>query len=444
MPDDRSLELDDIQGGVLHALPLPYVGTFNLICVNDRRDGREFLRRVIPGLRSAADPMNSAADAWVSVALTFSGLTALGVPQESLDSFAPEFREGMAARAAKLHDVGESAPENWERPFGSPDVHMAITAIAPDQARLDALLTNVRESHVTVEGVKLIYCQDCYGSSSGHEAFGFKDNISQPAIEGSGITCSNPKEKPIKAGEFVLGYTDETGGFPSIPAPDVLGKNGTYLVVRKLHQRVAAFRQYLRANSTGSAEEDLLAAKIMGRWRSGAPLVRAPEHDDPALGADSGRNNDFLYTAEDDERGFKCPVGSHIRRVNPRDGDIFGNTRIRRLVRREASYGPRLPEEAIEDDRVDRGILFACVGASIRRQFEFVQGEWVNSGIFIGQNGDRDPLCGANDGTGTFTIPERPIRRRLLGLPRFVITRGGEYFFMPGLSALRWVADLNT
>jgi Dyp-type peroxidase family len=444
MSPSPPLELNDIQGGVLHPLPLPYVGRFSLLRIDDRRVGREFLRRLIPMLRSAEDPMSAEADAWISVALTFQCLKALGVPNESLESFSQEFREGMAARADRLHDVGESAPEKWEAPLGSVDVHVALTGIAPDQDRFDVLLKRASEAYEKLEGVRDIYRQDFYGSPSGTEAFGFKDNISQPAVEGSGIPGSNPREQPIKAGEFVLGYPDETGTIPPMPTPEVLGRNGTYLVVRKLHQRVAAFRQYLRANSASPAEEELLGAKIMGRWRSGAPLVLRPDRDDPTLGADPRHNNDFAYNAEGDERGFKCPFASHVRRMNPRDALAFGNIRIHRLLRREASYGPRLPEGVLEDDGIDRGMIFACVGASLRRQFEFVQEEWVNSGISIGQRDERDPLCGANDGTGVFTIPERPIRRRLQGLPLFVITRGGEYFFMPGLKALRWIADLRT
>jgi deferrochelatase/peroxidase EfeB len=168
--------------------------------------------------------------------------------------------------------------------------------------------------------------------------------------------------------------------------------------------------------------------------------VLSPDRDDPALGADPLRNNAFGFRTEGDERGFSCPLGSHTRRMNPRDGQIFGNPRSHRLVRREASYGAPLPTGVPEEDGVDRGMIFACVNASLRRQFEFVQEEWVNSGIFIGHNEERDPLCGANGGSGVFTIPERPIRRRLQHLPTFVVTRGGEYFFMPGLTALRWLA----
>ncbi len=275
------------------------------------------------------------------------------------------------------------------------------------------------------------------------DAFGFKDGISQPAVEGSGIVGSNPHEAPLKAGEFVLGYVDETGDLPPPPQPDVLGRNGTYVVFRKLHTRVAAFRQYLRDRATSPAEEALLAAKLVGRWPSGAPLALAPQRDDPALGADPRRNNAFLYAA-DDPRGLKCPLGAHVRRMNPRDSAIVGEVRLHRMIRRGTSYGPPLPEGVLEDDGADRGIMFAFVGAHLARQFEFVQTQWVNDGKFFGAPSEQDPLIGPNDGSGQFTIPQQPIRRRLQGLPAFVVNRGGAYCFMPGLRALRWIADLDT
>jgi deferrochelatase/peroxidase EfeB len=188
----------------------------------------------------------------------------------------------------------------------------------------------------------------------------------------------------------------------------------------------------------------LIAAKIMGRWRSGAPLALCPEHDDPELGADPKRNNNFLFQ-ESDLKGFYTPSGSHIRRMNPRD--TIGDTtkvNIHRMIRRGTNYGPPLQDDVLEDDGIDRGIMFVFIGTHIRRQFEFVQSEWVNSGVFIGSGDDKDPIAGANDGTGKFIIPRKPVRRSLSNLPRFVVTRGGEYCFMPGIRALRWLADLDT
>jgi len=166
-------------------------------------------------------------------------------------------------------------------------------------------------------------------------------------------------------------------------------------------------------------------------------------HDDPAVGVDAARNNAFLFKA-DDAIGYKTPPGSHIRRMNPRDADIAGVVRIHRMIRRGTAYGPPLPPDAIEDDGADRGLMFAFVGAYLGRQFEFVQSEWTNASTFFGGKDGRDPVSGSAAASDTFDIPRRPMRLRLKGLPHFVVTRGGEYCFMPGLRALRWLADLET
>jgi Dyp-type peroxidase family len=431
------LELDDIQSGVLRARPSPYAATYVIARIDEVRAGRELLRRLADVVTSAAEAEGPGRDAWASVALTYQGLRALAVPVASLDSFAWEFQQGMAARARALGDTGESAPEHWEAPFGTPEVHLVLVGVAPDEARLEAAVARGREAIADIAGVTPIWRQDCRAQADGREPFGYRDGISHPAIEGSGVAPSNPLEPLLKAGEIVLGYRDELGGLPPAPTPDVLGRNGSYIVFRKLHQRVAGFRQYLRSNASGPEAEELLAAKIMGRWRSGAPLALTPEHDDPALGADAARSNAFLYR-EDDATGYKTPLGSHARRTNPRDSAVAGSVRLHRMVRRGTRYGPPLPEGVLDDDGGDRGLMFAFVGAHLKRQFEFVQSEWIGGGEFLGLGDAKDPVAGAG---GDFAIPRRPIPRRLKGLPQFVVTRGGEYAFMPGLTALRWLAD---
>ena len=437
------LELDDIQSGVLRPRPTPYAATYVLLRIDERHAGRELIRRLSKVVASAAHPQTPTRDTWVSVALTFQGLKALGVPQASLDSFSPPFQQGMATRAKSLGDNGESSPEHWERPLGSGEVHVVLTALSPDAAHLESAMERARRAYGELRGVAAIWRQDCHVRPNEREAFGFKDGIGHPAIEGSGIPSTNPHELPLKAGEFVLGYPDEMGDTPSIPQPEILGRNGSYVVFRKLHQRVAAFRRYLKENSSSPEAEELLAAKMMGRWRSGAPLALCPMHDNPELGEDGRRNNDFLFR-ENDPIGYKTPCGSHIRRMNPRDADIAGVARIHRMIRRGTSYGPELPDGVLEDDGVDRGLMFAFVGAHLGRQFEFVQSEWMNDGGFFGGTVERDPVAGAGNDAGTFDIPRRPLRMRLQGLPRFVVTRGGEYCFLPGLRALRWLGDLKT
>lgn len=433
------LELNDIQSGVLRPRPAPYVATYIALRIDDHIAGRELMSRVSKVVTSAGNPNSPLADTWVSVALTYHGLKALGVPQVSLDSFSWEFRQGMAARAGDLGDVGPSSPQHWEEPLGTPDLHVVIVAVSPNEEQLEASLARARNTYQQMKGITAIWRQNCHALPNEKEPFGYRDGISHPAIEGSGIPGSNPKEEPLRAGEFVLGYPDELGGIQKTE-PEVLGRNGTYVVFRKLHQRVAEFRRYLKSNSNSADDEELLAAKMMGRWRSGAPLALCPFHDNPELGIDPLRNNDFLFQA-DDPLGLKTPGGSHIRRTNPRDASIAGVARIHRMIRRGTAYGPLLPEDVVDDDGADRGLMFAFVGAHIGRQFEFVQSQWINDGVFFGGGSDIDPIIGSSEGPGSFTVPRKPVRKRCQGLPQFVVTRGGEYCFMPGLKALRWLAD---
>jgi Dyp-type peroxidase family len=319
---------------------------------------------------------------------------------------------------------------------------VVLVAVSRDANTLEAALAPAREAYRGMSGITAIWRQDCYAPPNEKEPFGFKDGISHPAIEGSGIPGTNPHEQPLKAGEFVLGYPDEMGGTQKTE-PELLGRNGSYVVFRKLHQRVAEFRKYLMTHSKDAADEELLAAKMMGRWRSGAPLALCPVQDDPALGADSRRNNAFMYEA-DDPAGLKTPGGSHIRRTNPRDAAIAGVARIHRMIRRGTAYGPLLPEGVLENDGADRGLMFAFVGAHLGRQFEFVQSQWVNDGVFFGAGEDKDPVIGSDPNGVSFTFPKKPLRRRFQGIPQFVVTRGGEYCFMPGLRALRWLSELET
>ena len=244
---------------------------------------------------------------------------------------------------------------------------------------------------------------------------------------------------PLKPGEFILGYPDEDGPSANLPQPEILSRNGSYMAYRRLQEHVGKFRDFLREHGKTPEEQELIAAKLMGRWRSGAPLVLAPDKDDPALGADPQRNNDFNYK-QMDPHGYAVPLGSHMRRMNPRD--TAHNMNRRRMIRRGATYGPHLPEERAEDG-VERGIAAFVICASLIRQFEFAQNVWVNDKNFHELGNERDPIIGNQDGTLEFKIPKRPIRKKITGLPAFTTVRGGAYFFLPGIKALRYLAALG-
>jgi Dyp-type peroxidase family len=438
------LDTSDIQATVLRPRPSPYRGEYIVLRVGDIGQGREMLRRILPYVAPADEWWVPSVPGWLGIAFTFEGLKALGVPQASLDSFPIEFRQGMAARAAILHDFGANAPGNWEYPFGTPDFHIALAIYAKDEQNLQRVLELARKTHHDLPQISVVYRMQFGELPGGRNAFGFRDGLHNPDVEGSMPAGPAGNEAPIKAGEFVMGYADEQGETAQTPIPEELRHNGTFVAFRKFHMDVAAFRKYLRAQASSPEEEELLAAKMVGRWRSGAPLVLAPDRDDSALGADAIRNNDFGYA--DDMKGLKCPFSAHIRRVNPRDAlknDIV-DVNIHHFLRRGTNYGPPLPEGVLEDDGAERGGVFLLIGTHQQRQFEFVQSQWVTDGNFISHGTEQDPIIGNGEGDGVFTIPKRPVRRRLQGLPHFVTVRGGEYCFMPGLRALRWLADLSS
>jgi Dyp-type peroxidase family len=289
-----------------------------------------------------------------------------------------------------------------------------------------------------VPGVRLLSHQDF--AADGFNVFGYRDGFSQPVVEGSGAEPLPGDGRPIKAGEFVLGYPSETGAPLPVPAPDILGRNGTYVVFRKYHSHVAAFNKWLHDNASTEDERELLAAKLVGRWRSGAPLALSPDRDTPAIGEDPNRINDFDYSA--DPRGLRTPLGSHIRRMNPRDTKltVLTDVNIRRIIRRGTSYGTPLPPDRLKDDGRPRGLDFIALGARAIDNVEFLQSEWVGSGNFMGLGKEKDPMISLQDKGAYFTVPGTP-PRRVQNIQSFNTLLGGEYFFMPSLSAIRWLSS---
>jgi len=438
------LDLHEIQATVLRQRPAPYFGTHVFLRVDDLQAGRAFLRRLTPYVDSAAG-WRIAANAWLAIGISYAGLEVLGVPQESLQSFPEAFRAGMAARARQLGDEGVNDPKNWEPPFGKGQIHLGVTVFSDSEEKRRRVLAMAREQYDSFPGVKVLHTQDFGAQPGDRNSLGYKDGIDQPAIEGSGDEPLPGQGRPIKAGEFILGYPGEAGVPLPMPQPDILGRNGTYVGLRKYQTRVGAFNRFLRANGSTEAEWELLAAKLVGRWRSGTPLTLAPDVDNPALGADSQRNNDFDYS--DDPRGRQAPFGCHIRRMNPRDTKLarLTDVNLHRLIRRGTTYGPPYDPDALseEEDQVPRGAYFLFISAKAMTTIEFLQQEWINDGNFMELGSERDPIIGLQEEGATFTIPREPVRRRVHGIETFNVLRGGEYFFMPSLSALKWLSERN-
>ncbi len=438
-----AIDLDDLQSLVVFRRPAPYWGSFVLARFDDEAQGRAALRGLLPHVVSAAEWGAGRRNLSVALGLTYEGLAALGVPSESLAGLPAQLRDGMAARASHLGDVGDSAPDNWQSPFGTGRVHALVSITAGNEALWRETLT-AAGSAIDKAGVEIVGRQHVAALAGARTTFGYRDGISFPNIVGLPESPFTAPERPVATGEFLLGHPCESGAVLPMPQPDVLGRNGIFVGVRKIHTRVAAFRRFLKANSKDADGEELLAAKMVGRWRSGAPLSLAPTADDLSLMTDFDQLNNFTYA--DDPQGLKCPHGAHIRRMNPRDTSLatLSDPRIHRIIRQGAVYGPALPDGVLDDDGAERGLFFTFMSARADA-LEFLKREWIDDGNTFNLGSERDPIAGNNDdGEATFTIPARPVRRRLRGLERFTVTRGGEYAFVPSLTALRWLADLET
>lgn len=433
------LELDDIQQFLL-TRPAARAARYGFLTFREPAQGRAYLAGLLDQVRSAASA-TELDSRWVTVAFTWNGLRALGVGEASLATFPEEFRQGMAARAQALGDTGADHPDNWVGGLASPDLHAIVILFASDVAERERCVREHRQHAAQFTGVEVLSYLDLEAIPPYdyvHEHFGYRDRLSQPVVEGTGVVPTPGSGAPLKPGEFFLGYPDEGGTTPLMPQPEILSRNGSYLAYRRLQEHVGRFREFLRQHGKTPEEQELVAAKLMGRWRSGAPLVLAPDKDDPALGADLQRNNDFNYK-EMDPFGYAVPLGSHIRRMNPRDTAV--NMNRRRMIRGAGgTYGPPLLEDAPEDG-VERGIAIFTGCGSLVRQFEFAQNVWINDPNFHELGNERDPIIGNQDGTFDFTLPKRPIRKKFTGLPAFTTVKGGAYFFLPGIRALRWLAN---
>jgi Dyp-type peroxidase family len=414
---------------------------------------------------SSADVSRKAPGPRLNLALSPTGLAKLGVPAETLAALPQEAKRGMHQRARIL---GDDPPDQWEMGRDNElDVLLMVFARKEDE------LATLLQHHGDAMGAfATVRPPEVSQHLEGREHFGFADGVSQPRLvkpprahstAADDQPAPNALEEPIATGEILLGYKNAYGMLPASPKlPDRngklfdLGANGSYLVFRKLHQHVERFWSYvhnrareLEPNDPAAAREmtELLGAKLVGRWKSGAPLALSPDRDDPKY-ATPGKINSFAYHDIDPD-GDRCPISSHVRRANPRDArgdnpkesnDVVSRHRI---LRRGRSYGKPLAEAdalAGHDDGLPRGLYFICLQSSIARGFEFIQQTWLSNPGFNGLFKEPDPIMGNGDGDTSVTIPMCPVRLRLPNVPIMVTVKGGGYFLLPSLTALGRIA----
>ena len=443
--------------------------------------------------------LGDAIEAIVQLAVSAPGLRALGLPDAAMASFPPPFTQGMSApaRARILGDAGEDAPERWWW-GGQGEPHLALILLGHSEAACDALEAALTAA-AAAQGAAMMYRvpMDLYDPGDNREPFGFVDGISQPVIRGTykGSTRGDPLHL-VEPGEFILGYPDNRGETPPGPSvsagldpagklpvrgsdptlstatinhPREIGRNGSYLVIRHLEQDPVAFDGYCaqqaaelkhRLPAPYLVDAEFIAAKLLGRWRNGAPIVRAPYSDTVSRSqAISARNqgapkdahitfsNTFLLGEEDPE-GLRCPFGAHIRRANPRDSLNPGSTDQIAISNRHRILRIGRKYQASVSEAGKPGLVFMCLNADIERQFEFIQQTWIQGNVIsltcpISLKGETDPLLGSGDSSG-YTMPSHDGLIRLAPPPRFVTVRGGGYFFMPGRSVVNWLASPRT
>lgn len=509
------IEWDDIQGNILGGFNKDHQTLLGFRFPDNSSTAKAFisciagqitrLREVIPfkaerALRIALagiEPRDMAAT-WMAVAFSFAGLKSL---VSSADAFVDaEFRTGLAASSARLGDPAGSF-RNWKigGPGNVPDIFLTIAAdrnadcVAAVGEVVSIAAEHGLEKTYHEEGHNLaFYSNNAITFAGGHEHFGFKDGISQPGIRGilpngnyltprpspstgdDGPEFAEPGKPLIFPGQFVLGYAQQIDTFPRSPAPkQPLGndegaiapawaRNGSFLVFRRLSQDVAAFRRFFADQAATLANPGMsasrLAALLVGRWPSGAPVIRSPLQDDSSQATDALINNfGFGESNTDaqlpnDTKGLICPVAAHIRKVNPRDLDTdqgsASATLIRRILRRGIPFGPPLdlgPDTA----SAERGLLFLSYQSSISQQFEFLCSQWMNSAalpnnptalaggpgfdLVLGQNvAARNRFAYVENGANQVRISSDNFTPK-----DWVSATGGGYFFAPSLSAIK-------
>ncbi|HEX2079257.1 MAG TPA: hypothetical protein VHG08_16140 [Longimicrobium sp.] len=461
----------DVQGTILRGYRVNLARHF-ILQITDAAAAGTFIGNLVDGAGglpavTTAAPWTTKPACMVNISFTYAGLQALGVAKTDLDTFDPDFQVGATAPATAntVGDVGQSAPSNWIGGLSNgANVHVVLNLwVVSDPQVLESVSAQLRAAFAA--GMTELSSFDANAFPDNYIHFGYHDNIAQPTIDGAPPRKHDrPDDQPVVAtGEFLLGYPNESGGIYSVSPPD-LSQNSSYAAFRILSQDVAGFETFLNTYAPKAGiDPEMLAAKVCGRWRNGNPLELSPTSPLPLLPDDQLNNFTYVSTdaSTDDTLGFKCPIGAHIRRNNPRNEGVVGTDSMHhRIVRRAMPYGPRY--DAANPDDTPRGLIGYFINASIHNQFQFLEGQWDQTSDFVksatGPGGStegnavfnisgQDVFLGVNDPSdSSFTLPEPGANGKnninLTGWSRMITTVGAAYCFLPSITGLRYLATL--
>lgn len=491
----QKADFDDMQALVRFGHGHLKESRFLLLSIEDKQHAGRWLQDspVSSATRQEERPTSA-----LQIAFTPAGLAKLGLAEEVLSQFSDEFLVGVNGdenRSRRLGDINCSAPCHWQWGHHDSDRLHVLLLLYANPDTMDEFVDTVTARHFN-SAFSILHTlpTDTLQST---EPFGFVDGISQPEIDwqqeqATDLHARDAYSNLLATGEIVLGYDNEYGQLTRRPLIEAsrdahsaalpvdrddpglrdFGINGSYLVLRQLKQDVDTFWKFVNSQchqETRKAEE--LAALMVGRQRDGEPLIATARQNIPGIRPADLRNH---FDFDSDPEGQRCPLGSHIRRSNPRTGDfppgvntlwkrlvrllgfhrngeyedLVASSRYHRVLRRGRTYG-RDSSGGYGNENQEAGLQFICLGSNILRQFEFVQSAWSISSSFAGTREQRDPLTGNRaprvNGTPTdhfMQADARGAQKKTPALPEFVTVRGGGYFFMPGLRAIRYLAQV--
>lgn len=460
----ETLQIEDIQGILIRGYKNLRGARFILCQITDVQAARQLISDLLPVITRGDEKAEEKA---LNIAFTYKGVQKFNMNLSR--NFSEEFQEGMDSvdRQRILGDYNSNDPKYWHwgvRNSGT-EIDLIIMLFAPSNNAIDTIFSQVYEN-IKRSGVLVVEELNSEKLENDREHFGFHDGVSQPVLESMSQKKNATDDNIIADGEFIFGYTNEYGKeaiSPTLTNGFDFGKNGSYMVFRQIQQEVHTFWDFMLRHSNQDNDAAIhLAAKMMGRYPSGTPIILSPlkDSEDPEMFME---NNFNFY--KDDKYGDKCPIGAHIRKANPRDGvndnpeESTTVSKRHRILRRGRPYGPPLIEDMNVPKMLDAikagqmpeeniGLHFICFNTNISRQFEFIQQQWMNNKKFDHLYNDPDPIIGVDgkppvNGTnkpeppGEFTLQACPVRKKLLDVPQFTKIKGGAYFFLPGLDALQ-------